>query len=184
VDQAQVELLVRVTARISAAAFAAALIALSLRRRNPFRASHEIRFFIAFILAHTIHFGTVMWLAVMTAGQNIRIRGGWIVVLPVAALFYLAAFAILRAWISLAARRVLPRGDWWAAHVGVVLIALIFLNSYIARVGRMPAYWVPAILMIAAVVAYFTHVHVTGSLNRDGDHVKGAGLSFPPCPPD
>ena len=76
--------------------------------------------------------------------------------LVVATLFYLAAFAILRAWTHLAARRALTRGHWGAAHAGVVLIALIFLNSYVARVGTMPVYWVPAVVMIAAVIAYLT----------------------------
>jgi hypothetical protein len=156
VDQGQVEFLVRVTARISAAAFVAALIAVSIRRGNPARVSHALRLFIAFILAHTIHFVAVLWLAVMTAGQNIRARGGWIVVLPVAGLFYLAAFAILRDWINLNARRVVSRGDRWTSHAGIILIALIFLNSYVARVGSIPVYWVPAIVMIATVIAYLT----------------------------
>lgn len=146
--------MVRVTARISAAAFVAALIAFSIRRGNPVRVSHAIRLFIAFVLAHTIHFGAVVWLAVITAGQNIRARGGWTLMLLVAALFYLVSFTILRAWTYLAGRRAMSRGHWGAAHAGVVLIALVFLNSYAARVGTMPNYWVPALVMIAAVIAY------------------------------
>jgi hypothetical protein len=160
VDQPQVELLVRLTARLSAAAFVAALILFSVRGPNRGAgARYEIRVFVAFILAHTVHFSTVVWLAVLTAGQNIRIRGGWAVVLTVAALLYFASFAVLRAWSTLAAGRDLPRGGRLAAHASVALIALIFLNSYITRVGRMPVYWAPAILMIAAVVMYFTQVH-------------------------
>ena len=153
-DQAQVESLVRVTARISAAAFVTALIAFSIRRANPARVSYAIRSLIAFIAVHTIHFGAVMWLAGMTAGENIRARGGWTLLVPVAVLFYLAAFAILRAWWSLAARPSASRGVPWTSHAGVAFIALIFLNSYVARVGTLPAYWVPATVMIAAVFAY------------------------------
>jgi hypothetical protein len=158
VEQPQVELIVRLTARISAAAFAAALMVFAARGRSrPVGVRHEIRLLIAFVLAHTIHFGAVMCLAVVTAGENIRARGGWILVLTVAVLFYLAAFSILRAW-RLADAAAWPRGQRLVAHAGVVFIALIFLNSYGARAVRMPVYWLPAILMAAAVVAYFIRV--------------------------
>lgn len=148
--------MVRVTARISASAFVAALIVFAIRGGNSVRVTHALRFFGAFVLAHTIHFGAVVWLAVITASENIRARGGWPLMLLIATLFYLACFAILRAWTYLAVRRALSRGHWSAAHAGVVLIALIFLNSYVARVGAMPIYWVPALVMIAAVIAYLS----------------------------
>jgi FtsH-binding integral membrane protein len=165
-DQAQVESVVRMTARLSAAAFALALIAFSLRRANRPRPGLHLHLFVAFVLAHTVHFSAVMWLAAVTAGENIRSRGGWLVVLAAAALFYSAAFAILRAWISLFARRTPSVATWWTAHAGVVLIALIFLNSFVARADRVPAYWAPALFTIAAVVTYFARAYVKGSLVR------------------
>ena len=155
-DQAQVESLVRVTARLSAAAFVAALIVFSIRRGHPARLRSAIRFLIAFIVVHTIHFAAVVWLALITDSENVRDRGGWTLLVPVAVLFYLAALAILRAWNNLAARSWISGGTRWAAHAGVVFIALVFLNSYLARVGPRPAYWVPAIVMIAAVTTYLS----------------------------
>jgi hypothetical protein len=159
VEQAQVELIVRVTARISAGAFALALMlfAAGPSNRSP---SHwlDIRAFVAFILAHTIHFGAVAWLAALTAGDNIHQRGGWAVVLTVAVLFYLAAFQILRVWHGLRKGRSLSRGACLTAHGSVALIAVVFLNSYLARVGRMPLYWVPAIGLVAIVAIYFARL--------------------------
>lgn len=156
VEQTHVEVIVRLTARISAAAFAAALIvfAAGARNRRPGKRA-AVRLLAAFILAHTIHFGAVLWLAVATAGENIRARGGWIFMLTVAVLFYLSAFSILRDWTRLGAGRASARGQRLAAHAGVVFIALIFLNSYGARAGRMPLFWLPTILIAAAVVTYF-----------------------------
>ena len=157
-EQPDVELIVRVTARISAALFAAALISFAAAARRHQGRGPRIRLFIAFLLAHSIHFGAVMWLAALTAGENIRARGGWILVLTVAALFYLAAFSILRAWSRPAAGRAPSRVERLSAHAGVAFVALIFLNSYAARAGRMPVYWVPTILLLAVVVAYFSLV--------------------------
>lgn len=97
-DQPTVELIVRVTARFSAAAFAAALILfVAGHQHDQRRLRIGTRLFAAFIVAHTIHFGTVAWLAAVTRVENIRQRDGWTVVLTVALLFYVAAFVVLRA---------------------------------------------------------------------------------------
>lgn len=171
-EQAQVELIVRATARVSAACFAAALIAFAARApRHHEAGSTGVRLFVAFILAHTIHFGAVLWLAVLTSGENIRARDGWFVVLTVGALFYLAAFAILGAWRGFGAGRTVTRAKRLAGHAGVAFIAVIFLNSYAARVGRMPVYWVPAILMVAVVTGYFIRV--------GGDRVQDTRVAPP-----
>lgn len=152
-------MIVRATARVSAACFAAALVAFAARARQHHDAgSTGVHLFVAFIAAHTIHFGAVLWLAVLTAGENIRARDGWFVVLTVGALFYLGAFAILRTWRRLDAGRMPARGERVAAHAAVAFIAAVFLNSYAARLGRMPVYWVPAILMAAVVTGYFIRV--------------------------
>jgi hypothetical protein len=159
VEQHQVEMLVRFTARVSAAAFVAALLLFSLGdRRHPRGAWPEIRLFVAFVLAHTIHFGTVVWLAVITDGENIRQREGWPVVLTVAVLFYLSAFGILRAWHSRRSGRVMSRAGWLMAQSGVALIAVVFLNSYLSRVERMPVYWIPTIVMVIVAAMYFARL--------------------------
>jgi multisubunit Na+/H+ antiporter MnhB subunit len=127
VEQPQVELIVRLTARVSAAAFAAALILFALGHRHRRRGvRYGVRLFVAFILAHTIHFSAVAWLAMLTAGENIRRRGGWAVVLAVAVLFYLAAFGILRAWRKIGSARLLSRNDRLVTDVGVAFIAFVF----------------------------------------------------------
>jgi hypothetical protein len=85
------ELLVRLTARVLVIMFAAALILFAAgyqhHRRRLFVGT---RLFAGFIVAHTIHFATVAWLAVVTSGENIRERDGWAVVVTVAILFYMA----------------------------------------------------------------------------------------------
>jgi hypothetical protein len=154
-DLPQIESIVRVTARISAAAFATALIVFAssgLHRRHIRRAVH---FLIAFVLAHTIHFLAVAWLAMATQGENIQARGGWAVALPAAALFYASAFGVLRAWNAFASGRAVSNGERLAAYGGVAVIALVFLNSYVARVATLPVYWFPTIGMIVIVAGYF-----------------------------
>ena len=87
------------SARLSAAIFAAALILFAAGHHHDRRLlQFGIRLFAGFVGAHTIHFGAVAWLAVVTAGENIRERDGWPVVVTVALLFYMAAFVVLRAW--------------------------------------------------------------------------------------
>jgi hypothetical protein len=162
VDQANVELLVRLTARISAAAFAAALIlfAAGHHQHDTRRLWRGTRLFAAFVVAHTVHFGTVAWLAVVSGGENIRERDGWTVVLAVALLFYVAVFLVLRAWRDAALGHSSSRSLRVTANVAVVAIAAVFLNSYLARVERMPVYWLPAIALVGIVALYFVRTRV------------------------
>jgi hypothetical protein len=160
VDQPNVELMVRVTARVSAAAFAAALILFAAGYQHDQRRLFlGTRLFAAFIVAHTIHFGTVAWLAVVTGGENIRERDGWPIVLTVALLFYMAVFTVLRAWRDAARGRSSSRSLRVPANVAVVAIAVVFLNSYLARVERMPVYWLPAICLAGVVALYFVRTN-------------------------
>jgi len=156
VDQPQIELIVRLTARMSAAAFAAALLLFSVGRgRSQRRVRQGLQFLAAFILVHTVHFGAVLWLAALSNGANIQARGGWPLMVVVAGLFYLSAFALLRLWRGIDAGRAVTSGKRVGAAAGVAVIAIVFLNSYVARVERMPIYWLPTIGMIAVVAAYF-----------------------------
>jgi hypothetical protein len=159
-DLPQIELLVRVTARLSAAAFAAALIVFASRGFHRRRVHRAVHFLVAFILAHTIHFLAVVWLAVATQGENIQVRGGWVAALIVAGLFYASAFAVMRAWNGLASGRALSSGERLAAYGCVAVIALVFLNSYVARVASLPIYWLPTIGMIASVIDYFVRARL------------------------
>ncbi len=154
-DESQVLLLVRVTARASAAAFAAALILFTIRNRyRPQSAPHHISVFVTFILVHTIHFGTVLWLAALTSGRNIRERDGWAVVLTAAVLFYVVTLGILQTWRRRESASHVSRSRRLAASAGVALVALVFLNSYVARIERMPVYWLPASALILIVAGY------------------------------
>ena len=146
----------RLTARISAATFAAALILFAAGyQRDRRRLYLGTRLFVGFVVAHTIHFVTVVWLAVVTAGRNIEERDGWLVVVAVALLFYLAAFLVLRRWRDAAGGHSATWSHRVAGDVAVVAIAAVFLNSYLGRVARMPVYWLPAIGLAGAVALYF-----------------------------
>jgi hypothetical protein len=155
VDQPTVELMVRLTARLSAASFAAALIVFAAgyphhRQRERF----ATRLFAGFIVAHTIHFGTVGWLAVVTANENIQERGGWTAVASVAVLFYAAAFVVLRGWNVPMSERSPSRRPRVMTNVAVVAIAVAFLNSYLARAVVMPIYWLPVAGLTGTVALY------------------------------
>jgi hypothetical protein len=161
VDQPDVELIVRLTARVSAAAFAGALILFAAGYQHDQRRLFlGTRLFAAFIVAHTIHFWAVAWLAVASGGENIRERGGWTVVLTVALLFYTAVFLVLRAWRYAALRHASSGSLHVTADVAVVAIAVVFLTSYLARVQRMPVYWLPAICLAGIVALYFVRTRV------------------------
>jgi hypothetical protein len=157
VDQPTAELLVRLTARISAALFAAALIVFAAGYQHDQRRLYVAkRLFAGFIVAHTVHFATVAWLAVVTSGENIRERDGWAFVLTVALLFYAAVFCVVRAWGN-AAMGSSPR-SLRMANVAIVAIAAVFLNSYLTRVAEMPIYWLLTIGLAGTVAFYFARI--------------------------
>jgi hypothetical protein len=157
VDQPTAELLVRLTARVSAAVFAAALIVFAAGyQHDQRRLSFGTRLFAGFIVAHTVHFATVAWLAIVTSGENIRERDGWAVVATVALLFYAAVFVVVRAWGNAAMGS--SSRSLRMANVAIVAIAAVFLNSYLARVAAMPIYWLPAIGLAGSVALYFVRI--------------------------
>ena len=159
VDQATVELIVRLTARLSATLFAAAVALFAAgsphdRRRQNF----ATRLFTGFIVAHTIHFVTVAWLAIATAGENIRERDGWAVVTTVAVLFYAAAFVVVRAWTAVTRGHSPSRKIGVMPNVALAAIAVAFLNSYVARVALMPVYWLPAVGLAGILTMYLVRM--------------------------
>ena len=156
-DQATVELLVRLTARVSVASFAAALIVFAAGYPHDQRGlSVGRRLFAGFIVAHTVHFATVAWLAVVTSGENIRERDGWAVVAAVAFLFYAAVFFVYRGWGNAAMGS--PSRRLRMTNVALVAIAAVFLNAYLARVAAMPIFWLPTIGLAGTVAIYFARM--------------------------
>jgi hypothetical protein len=177
-DTFLIEVIVRTTVRISALAFVVALICFAVAGTHGRQwMSSAVRALAAFIVVHTLHFAAVVWLAVATDGRNIEARGGWALMITIAVLFYASAFGIVRAWRSVAAGH-LPTGpSSFASGFGVLFIAAVFLNSYIARVERMPVYWLPASVMVASVGFYFlqTHrfaAHITRSRDRSVHRIR------------
>lgn len=163
-DQLTIQLIVRLTARLSAAIFASALILFAAgNQRDRGRLYFGTCLFAGFIVAHTIHFLTVAWLAVVTAGENIRERDGWAVAVTVVLLFYIAVFLVFRAWGDAAAGRASSRSLRVSANVALVAIAAVFLNSYLARAVRMPVYWLPVLALVGSVALYFIRTHAAGS---------------------
>lgn len=174
-DVADVELLIRLTARVSATAFLAALILFACGSRGRTRYLRtSIGLLTSFIVSHSVHFGAVTWLAVLTSSENIRQRDGWPVAIGVAAAFYLAAFGVLSTWRLVASGHHIRRPRRAAAHLGVIFIAGIFLNSYVARVGSMPVYWVWATAMVVVVTAYLVQTRTIFE--------PGGRLANPPAP--
>ncbi len=143
-DVEQAALLVRVTARVSAAIFATALVA-SARRlsssgtldRTRYRRA-DLACFTLFLVAHTIHFAAVVGLAIASNGQNIRDAGGYAPTAAAAVAFYGACGAVLRAkartatrWTTTGARRI----EIWTSGVLWIVFAqahaLRFVQSWL-----------------------------------------------------
>jgi len=152
-------LLVRATARVSAAVFAASLVA-AARRLAADDAMDigaarraDVAAFAAFLAAHTIHFGSVLMLAVATSGQNIRDAGGYSATFVVGAAFYAACAAVLRAklrtaprWTTVAQRR---------TEIGTIAVVwVVFFQAYALRL--LQSVWFTALAVaLAAALAMF-----------------------------
>jgi hypothetical protein len=156
VDPGQAELLARLTARASAAIFAAALVCFAIDgRRHGRPRRRSLRALGAFIAAHTIHFSAVAWLAVVSQGENIRARGGAGPVLAVAALFYVAVALVFFTWRAASHGQEIGRAHRASSHVSVLLVGAVFVNSYIARLGVEPVFALPVAALTGAIVMYF-----------------------------
>jgi len=149
-DAQHAALLVRVTARVSAAIVAGHLLVAAHRAEavgSPALRTADVATFCAFLASHTVHFACVWLLAVATAGDNIRRAGGWALVVIVALVFYAGAGVVLRVkqrplgWRSARERR---------TEVGLLIIVwLVFFQAYALRLLQS---WLFATL--AALLAY------------------------------
>ena len=174
-DEHQVGLIVRVTARLSAIAFLAALGLFAARfPSRPRNVAGAIRLLTSFLVLHTIHFAAVAWLAVLTGGENIRQRSGWPVVMMVAAAFYLSAFGTLRMWQRVGSARPVSRPERLGAHLGVLFIAAIFLNSYVSRVDTRPVYWLWIGALVLVVTAYMARTMPRGQPSSERSSFRSA----------
>jgi len=155
--------LVRITARISAVIFVAALAAGGVDLLAPPSSSFSRRGWSwklvgGVIASHTIHFSFVAALVVETHGQNVLNRGGWILTSVVGALFYVATIG------ALVLRRVSPAERTIRNLAGdtafSILVGLAFLETYLGRVGKSPLFTVMAALLAGAMLTFVAAVGV------------------------
>jgi hypothetical protein len=153
VETSDLYLAVHWAARASALLFALALVAPAVLRSSA-RPSQNL--FAAFIVAHTVHFFFVTWLAAATGGagmfpggRSVTDVGGWPAVAGIFALFY--ALAIL----GLAARRERAHRHGWLRATGrfaTAFIGFMFVATYVPLLARSPWYALPAAIVTVAVV--------------------------------
>src|SRR2546425_395047 len=154
-DAADVAFYARLTALASSVVFTGALAAFTVDVPRGGRPSVATRAaFMAFVGVHTIHFLTVLWLAQVSGGQNVRDAGGWTASLIVAALFYSGSYAILGLWRRRAAGEAAGRPLSVVSHLAVVFIGVVFLSSYVVRALSAPGYVIPVAVITAAILAY------------------------------
>jgi hypothetical protein len=141
------------TARLSAVLFALSLLVPALSAQ---RAGHAGRIHVAFIVAQTLHFAFVAWLASATGGagmfpggRSVADVGGWPVVLAIFALFYAVAFialAIRRSGTHQTRLRTIGK-------LSTAFIGFMFVATYLPLVARSGWYALLALLVTAAVAA-------------------------------
>jgi hypothetical protein len=141
------------TARLAAVLFALSLLVPALSRQ---RAGQAGRIQVAFIVAQTLHFAFVAWLASATGGagmfpggRSVAEVGGWPVVVAIFALFYAVAFIALAARRSGTAQTRLRT----AGKLSTAFIGFMFVATYLPLVARSGWYALLALLVTAAVVA-------------------------------
>jgi len=175
VDSDQAALIVRVTARVSAAVFAVSLVAAARRLRASDTAlirarRHDLAAFGTWVAVHTIHFAAVLLLAVASGGRNIRDAGGWTGTIVVALAFYVACAAVVRAkarrgigWTSVAGRRI----ELWTS----VAVWLIFFQAYALRLGESLLFAAMAIGLAAALGRFLARARTSRSSNMQRSSV-------------
>jgi hypothetical protein len=158
-DEPALRELARITARLSATLFAAALFGFAARRRVSPRVA--VRVFAAFLVTHAVHFSIVLLLAYATAGANLRARGGYFLTIAVGVLFGASAVAAilrLRAGEPTRALRL-------AGGLGIAFIWFAFTETYASRVFISPIFAIPAVILLAAFLS-FLNESVRGGRQR------------------
>lgn len=134
------------TGRLSAALFFVALLGAGVGYR-------AVQLWWAFIGAHTIHFSMVVWLAFASDAANLRDIGGWPTALGAGAGFYLLAACAAFTWSDIGSRAVRLLG-----HVGVVLIALAFIATYVPLLATSALFALPVVGIVGALGFYLARV--------------------------
>ena len=138
----------RLTARLSATLFVAALFAFAGGRRvSP---GVAVRLFAAFLAAHAVHFSIVLLLAYATGGANFRSRGGYPLTIAVGLLFAAGAVAgILRLRATEPTRALRLAGG-----LGIGFIWFAFTETSASRAFVSPMFAIPTVVLIAAFLAF------------------------------
>jgi hypothetical protein len=158
------------TARTSAMLFALALLAPTLSMRRPLMP------YVGFMVAHTIHFSFVVWLAVVTGGarmfpggRDVADVGGWPAVFGVFSFFYvLASLGLLARHRGRDAGRALRFGGRFAS----TFLGYMFVSTYVPLMTRSPWFAVPAAVITMAVL-----VDLLGERLRRISCIRGAAAS-------
>ena len=152
-DAANLLLAVRLTARLSALLFAAALIApVFLRQRQRLALAP----FVAFVVAHTVHFSFVIGLVLETGGEgmfpggrDVADAGGLPAVFGIFSFFYLlAGLALVQRRAGTSAGKLLHV----AGRFATVFLGYMFVSTYVPLVERSHWYALPTALVVTAVV--------------------------------
>ncbi|UVT16029.1 MAG: hypothetical protein H8K04_00200 [Nitrospira sp.] len=148
-----IDLAVHWSARLSALLFAMALALPALTTRLS---RHATALYLAFMIAHTVHFGFVVWMAHVTDGANmfpggrsVEDVGGWPTVFAIFALFYALAF------VGLAARRVGSEAGHTlrrASRVTTTCVGLLFVVTYVGLLPQSLWYAVPGVLVAIGMI--------------------------------
>lgn len=150
---------VRLTARTSAILFAAAQAASAMDRSSG-RTAH--RLYVAFMVAHALHFTVVTRYAVATGGRrlfpggrDLHDVGGWRTVLGI-----YAAFAAL-ALTGTEAISADPHAPWHgiAGPTATGLIAAMFVGTYLQQLSQSRWFAAPAIAIGTTTVANIVTAH-------------------------
>jgi hypothetical protein len=153
-DALDLSLAVPLTARLSALLFATALIVPAAlpraQRQRLTRAS-----FVAFIIAHTIHFCFVSARVLATGGKgmfpggrDVADAGGLPAVFAVFAFFYAVAGLALAGRLAGESARA---GLRWASRGATVFLGYMFVSTYLPLVARSSWYVLPAVIVTLAV---------------------------------
>ena len=152
-DPVHIDLAVHWSARLSSFLFA---VALTLPRLTPRLSRQATELYAAFILAHTMHFGFVGWMAHVTDGANmfpggrsVTDVGGWPTVLGIFVFFYALAS------VGLVARQVGPHAGHplrLANRVTTTCLGLLFVVTYVGLIPHSLWYAVPGAFVAMGMI--------------------------------
>lgn len=162
-DAEHAALLVRATARVSAAILAVNFLVAARRVSGASSGTIDVRridvaTFASFVVSHTIHFICVGLLTIATAGANIDARSGYVPVVALGVVFYFACVAVVR----VKRRPSLEWADRRQRRTELWLLAGIWVAFFQAYAGRLLEWWL--FTALAALLLYSVARFVTAAL--------------------